>query len=48
MPPDPPASAPPDSEGPPILGTWNRMYLLVLFSLLLTVLIFAILTRVYS
>lgn len=52
MPPDPQdtaaGTAQDESDRPPILGSWGRMYLLVLFSLLLMVLAFAILTRVYS
>jgi hypothetical protein len=44
----PPDSVPPDTDRPPLLGTWRRMYLLVLISLLLTVLIFALLTGVYG
>ena len=38
--------APPDA--PPILGTWRRMYILVLVVLLAGVLLFAWLTKVYQ
>jgi hypothetical protein len=37
-----------DAEPPPILGSWNRMYGLVLATLVVIVLLFALLTRIYQ
>lgn len=34
----------PDSEKPPVMGSWKRLYLLVLLNLALTVLIFYLIT----
>jgi hypothetical protein len=42
-------SEPPEpDEPPPILGSWQRMYELVLVTLLVVVLVLAFLTRVYT
>lgn len=38
----------PPQDAPPILGTWRRMYVLVLVVLLAGVLLFAWLTKVYQ
>jgi hypothetical protein len=35
-------------EPPPILGTWRRMYLLVLGVLLAVIVLFALLSKVFS
>lgn len=47
---EPTSGAPPGTEEPPppLLGTWGRMYLLVLGGLVLTVLVFALLSEVYG
>jgi hypothetical protein len=37
-----------DPSPPPILGTWRRMYLLVLAVLLFLVALFTFLTRIYQ
>lgn len=37
-----------DSDPPPILGSWPRMYWLVLGALLAVVLLFTLLTHVYG
>jgi len=37
-----------DSDPPPILGSWARMYWLVLGALLAVVLLFTLLTQVYG
>lgn len=49
--PPPPASPTPlptGDEPPPLLRTWNQMYILVLGSLAVTILLFTLLTRAYS
>lgn len=44
----PPSDASPDAAPPPILGSWPRMYALVLGTLVVVVLLLYGLSRVYS
>jgi len=39
---------PPTEETPPVLGTWNRLYALVLIELGLCILLFYLFERVFS
>ena len=39
------SEAPPEEEPPPLMGTWRRLYGLVLAELCLLVLLFYVLTR---
>ena len=47
-PPAPSPSTPPGDELPPLLRTWNQMYALVLGSLVVSILLFTLLTQAYS
>ena len=38
----------PVEEAPPILGSWNRLYALVLIELVLCILLFYLFERVFS
>jgi len=49
--PDDPTSPPPRPElddAPPILGSWRNIYIVVLGTLAVLVVLFALLTRAYS
>lgn len=39
---------PPTEEFPPVLGTWSRLYALVLIELALCILLFYLFERVFS
>ncbi len=43
-----PMTEPREDEAPPILGTWKRLYALVLGELLLCILLFALFSRACS
>jgi hypothetical protein len=38
----------PTPEGPPVLGSWNRIYALVLIELALCIILFRLFGRVFS
>lgn len=38
----------PDEEPPPLLGTWNRLYGVLLTTLVLQIVFFWLLTRAYT
>ena len=41
-------ATPPEDESPPLLGSWRRMYLLVIGALAAVVVVFTALTRIYG